>query len=194
MLDSITTAPGGEVATARADREQVGTAGRRHLLPVTTGLCPDWSVVCSSSILFAAAAPLYWRAGLPAIPLIQGQKRPALNGWQAFCHRLPTELEQAAWLRQYPRGNIGLPLGATAGIDVVDIDTENPDFRRAIEGVLPRSPWSRVGQKGAALGFRHNGGRPFKIKGADGGMIVEVLSTGNQLVMPPSIHPATLAP
>src|SRR3954449_11500854 len=36
---------------ARADREQVGTAGRRHLLPMTSGLRPDPSAVCSSDAL-----------------------------------------------------------------------------------------------------------------------------------------------
>src|SRR4051794_41216102 len=102
---------------------------------------PGGGAATANGVLFAAYAPLYWRANLPAIPLIQGQKRPAIGAWQGFGHRMPTELEQAAWLRQYPRGNIGLPAGPTSGIVFVDIDTEDPDFRRAIEGVLPRSPW-----------------------------------------------------
>src|SRR3954467_12262529 len=36
-------------STTRADREQVGTAGRRHLLPMTSGPRPDPSAVCSTT-------------------------------------------------------------------------------------------------------------------------------------------------
>src|SRR4051794_29162981 len=157
-------------------------------------IAPGGGAAALSCALFLENAPGHWAAGLPVIPLREGQKRPAIDAWSVYCRRTPTAEEQARWLRQFPGGNLGLPLGPAAGVDVADVDTENPAFRRAIEGVLPPSPWRRIGKKGFALEFRHSGIRPFKIKGGDGGMLFEFLSTGNQVVLPPSIHPETKAP
>src|SRR3546814_3738561 len=39
------------------------------------------------------------------------------------------------------------------------------------------------------LAYRWEGQKNFKLRGADGGMICEFLGLGNQMVMPPSIHP-----
>src|SRR3546814_17939727 len=39
------------------------------------------------------------------------------------------------------------------------------------------------------LAYRWEGQKNFKLRGADGGMICEFLGLGNQMVMPPSLHP-----
>src|SRR3954447_7736932 len=155
---------------------------------------PGGGAAAAKVVLFPGAAPPYWRANLPAIPLIRGQKRPAIGAWQRFGHRMPFGTERAAWLRQFSRGNTGLPAGPASGIVFVDIDTDDPVLRRAIESVLPPSPWTRVGAKGAIRAYRFSGEATTRIKGADGGTFVEVLSTGAQAAMPPSIHPTSLAP
>ena len=154
---------------------------------------PGGGAATANVVLFAAAAPLYWRANLPAIPLIQGQKRPAIGGWQRFGHRMPTELEQAAWLRQFSRGNIGLPPGRRR--DRVRRHRHRepgpPPCHRGRAAALALAP---VRCQGRHPGYRFGDEATTRIKDADGKTLVEILSTGTQAVMPPSIHPATLTP
>jgi P4 family phage/plasmid primase-like protien len=144
--------------------------------------------------IFQTYAPAYWAAGLPAIPLRQRNKMPDINQWSAYGLRMPSELEQHHWMASFPRGNIGLPLGPQSGVAIIDIDTEDEALIEAILDCLPKSPWKRVGKKGMALAYRFEGQKNFKLRGADGGMLLEFLGLGNQCVMPPSIHPDTQLP
>jgi putative DNA primase/helicase len=145
--------------------------------------------------LFSKAAPSYWDAGLPVIPLLPQQKRPALTAWQNYCDSMPTIEERAFWLEQYSGGNVGLPLGPASGLIAIDIDTDDPALIEAIKAALPPSPWVRVGKKGCVLVFRwQEGQKNFKLKDAQGRMVVECLGKGNQVVLPPSIHPDTGMP
>jgi putative DNA primase/helicase len=144
--------------------------------------------------IFAEYAPTYWAAGLPVIPLRQRNKMPDINQWSRYGREMPTQLEQQHWLASYPKGNIGLPLGPASGICVIDIDTEDAALDAAIREICGPTPWVRVGKKGAALAYRFEGQRNFKLRGADGGMICEFLGLGNQVVLPPSIHPDTGQP
>lgn len=144
--------------------------------------------------IFETFAPLYWAASLPVIPLRERNKMPDITQWSTFGARMPTSTEQAHWLASYPRGNIGLPLGPASGLAMIDIDTEDEALIAAILDILPPSPWKRVGKKGMGLAYRFEGQRNFKLRGADGGMILEFLGLGNQMVMPPSIHPETGQP
>lgn len=144
--------------------------------------------------MFKDNAPLYWAKGLPAMPLRPVSKIPALNAWQSFCAAMPSEQAREAWLDAYADGNIGLPLGPQAGIVAVDLDSEDPRVQRVLDQLLPPSPWKRVGKKGAVYAFKYNGERTYRIKGEDGGTLLEVLSRGAQIVLPPSIHPDTGRP
>lgn len=141
--------------------------------------------------IFASEAPKYWNLGKPAIPLRVGFKRPWIDAWQVFADRMPTEREQQEWLSQKGSGNIGLPMGAASGVVAIDVDSEDPRVQRVIESVLPKSPWKRVGRKGAVYAFRFEGERTFRIKASNGEMLLECLSKGTQIVLPPSIHPDT---
>ncbi|MEE4454756.1 bifunctional DNA primase/polymerase [Novosphingobium resinovorum] len=107
---------------------------------------------------------------------------------------MPTPAEQTDWLSSYPTNNIGLPLGAQSRLGMIDIDTDDEQVIATIKSLLPATPWERRGKKGMALAYRWNGQRNFKIKGVDGTMLVEHLSEGNQVVLPPSIHPDTARP
>ncbi|RWI11506.1 bifunctional DNA primase/polymerase [Mesorhizobium sp.] len=141
--------------------------------------------------IFASEAPKYWALGKPAIPLRVGFKRPWIDAWQVFADRMPTEREQREWLSQKGDGNIGLPMGSASGVVAIDVDSEDPRVLRIIEQLLPVSPWKRVGRKGAVYAFRFEGERTFRVKDSNGAMLLECLSKGTQIVLPPSIHPDT---
>lgn len=141
--------------------------------------------------IFATEAPKFWALGKPAIPLRVGFKRPWIDAWQVFADRMPTEREQHEWLSQKAEGNIGMPMGAASGVVAIDVDSEDPRVLRVVESMLPPSPWKRVGRKGAVYAYRFEGERTFRIKDANGEMLLECLSKGTQIVLPPSIHPDT---
>lgn len=140
--------------------------------------------------LFTEYAPLYWAAGIPVMPLKTRSKAPILNEWTAYGRVAPTRAVQEHWLESYPNSNIGLPFGQASGLCAIDIDTEDETLIEAIMDCLPASPWKRIGKKGCALIFKWQGQKNFKIR-SDDGMICEFLGFGNQLVLPPSIHPDT---
>lgn len=151
--------------------------------------------------IFRDNAPLYWGAGLPVIPLKRWNspgkgrgKAPILNEWTAYASNMPSEAMRGHWLQEFPESNIGLPFGPTSGLCAIDIDSEDNEIIAAIRGALPASPWVRVGKKGMGLIFRWSNQPNFKLRNSDNESIVEFLGQGNQMVMPPSIHPDTEKP
>lgn len=145
-------------------------------------------------MLFAKHATAFWALGLPAIPLLFQEKRPAINDWSRFDHQLPTKEEQAQWLMMYADNNIGLALGAQSGMVMLDIDTTDDKLIALIRGAMPGSPWCRIGAKGMMLAYKFTGTPTFRIKDVAGHTIVEHLSARTQIVLPPSIHPDTKKP
>lgn len=144
--------------------------------------------------MFSDFAPKYWAAGLPVMPLRPAAKIPALPSWQMLCAEMPSTEQQTAWLGAYGNGNMGLPLGPCAGIIALDLDSEDPRVQAVLDKIMPPSPWKRIGKKGAVYAFKYNGERTYRIKAEDGSTILEILSRGAQIVMPPSIHPDTQLP
>lgn len=134
--------------------------------------------------IFATHAPRLWAKNLPVIPC--NGKRPVIRNWQRFCESMPDPKEQSDWLDRYPGHNIGLPLGQASGYCVVDIDTEDQSEIAAVKATLPASPLERVGKKGSAIFYKFNREKSFSIAGK-----VDFLSTGKQVILPPSIHPET---
>lgn len=150
--------------------------------------------VASNKGLFANNAPVLWQAGLPVIPLRPRGKEPLMPNWSQYKEKMPTAQEQDHWLRNYADCNIGLPLGPQSGLVAIDIDTEDPELIRIIDQICGYSPWERIGQKGKVMLFKYSGQKACKIKDIEGHMICELLSAGNQVVLPPSIHPKTQQP
>lgn len=144
--------------------------------------------------IFGDTAPDMLRAGLSVIPLQRHDKRPIPTGWSKY-HELPPSPEDIEnWLLHHSSGNIGMVLGRQSNIVVIDIDHEDEKISEEIMAILPKSPWERIGKKGRVLAYRYNGTPTFRIKDRTGGTIVEHLSSGTQVVLPPSIHPETKKP
>jgi putative DNA primase/helicase len=151
--------------------------------------------------IFKDFAPRYWAAGIPVMPLKRWDspgkgagKAPILNEWTQYGEHMPSEAVRNLWLREYPESNIGLPFGEASGLCAIDIDTEDQTQIDAILAALPPSPWKRVGKKGMGLIYRWQGQPNFKLRDGDNQSIVEFLGKGNQMVLPPSIHPSTGKP
>jgi hypothetical protein len=135
-------------------------------------------------------------AGYSAIPILPGEKRPGrfvnqqwvgMSGWQKYCSQLPTRFEYQQW-EQWPDAGVGLALGEKSGVVAGDFDYGSPEVRAAVEAVLPPSPVRKRGAKGYISFFRYSGEKPKKWF-INNESVFELLSHGNQTVMPPSLHP-----
>lgn len=144
--------------------------------------------------IFANNAPIMWQYGLPVIPLRPRDKAPLTPNWSQYQDKMPTPQEQDHWVRNYPDSNIGLPLGPQSQCVAIDIDTADPVLIDIISKICGYTPWERIGKKGMVRLYKYSGEKPFKIKDTEGHMICECLSSGNQVVLPPSIHPSTQKP
>lgn len=138
--------------------------------------------------------------GYSAIPIMPGSKRPgSVSGgqwygdmdWSRFCDRLPTEIETGIWSR-WPDAGVCVAIDKT--LKVIDIDTDDPDLRAAIEAVLPDSPVKKRGKKGYSAFFRGSDNivnRPFNLllPGGFESRVIDLLAYGRQTVLPPTLHP-----
>lgn len=147
-----------------------------------------------SEAIFATEAPKYFARGLSVTPLVKGLKKPVEDNWTYYKDKLPPQDVQEQWIHQYSHGNIGLVLGPQSGLIAIDIDTTDDKLVKAIESVLPPSPWVRIGQRGYVKVYKYGGQRLKHIKDKNGVGIVDILSSGSQIVLPPSIHPDTQKP
>ena len=127
----------------------------------------------------------YIELGLNVTPL--NGKRPFLSEWQLANH------DYDDLMTKYPACNIGLICGELSGVIAVDIDLVDPDLINRVLAILPPSEIRKRGAKGLTLFYRYQGEINQKLF-YDGGTAVELLSTGNQTVLPPSIHPDTKLP
>jgi hypothetical protein len=139
---------------------------------------------------FAREGRKHWKHGLSVIPLVPKEKRPIKKNWSDLCNRHPV-LSEIKDGEVIPGANIGLCLGEASQIVALDFDSF-PEVREAIEDIIPVSPVKKYGAKGYTTFFRYSGEKPKKWKIAKR-TACELLSTGNQTVIPPSIHPSGVA-
>lgn len=157
-----------------------------------------------SQSIYARTAPAYLKLGIPVIPLRVKEKRPLESKWERFADMPIPPAQALTWLSNKQDLNIGLALGRQSNLVAVDIDTDDEKLIANIEKVLPNSPWVRIGQKGCVLIYRFNPAIKNKFHlyivdsknpDSDKGIpIVDFLTTGAQIVLPPSIHPDTQLP
>ena len=129
--------------------------------------------------MFKDHAIQYFENDLYVIPL--NGKIPLVKNWSFFAKNKPSELLVDSWINKFPNANIGLLTGKLSGVIAIDIDKDS-----ALE-IVPPSPLGKKGKKGETRFFKYNGEINFKRHDLG----IELLSDGNQTVIPPSIHPET---
>jgi hypothetical protein len=103
---------------------------------------------------YAKAGPALVEMGYAATPVLPGSNAPGTMSfgewygdmdWARYCDRMPTEIETEIWSR-WPDAGVCIAINDT--LKVVDIDTDDPELRAAIEAVLPPVMVAKKGQKG----------------------------------------------
>lgn len=144
--------------------------------------------------IFGSVANKYFEAGYNVLPLEPNTKKPFIKNWQQWCSNKQSSFTVDSWAYTYAKHNIGIPLGETSNIIALDFDNDIDGLHDKITALLNNTmPIKKSGFKGFTTFFRYNGESPKKWY-KDGQAVLELLSTGNQTVMPPSIHPDTKEP
>lgn len=145
---------------------------------------------------FGTTARKYYNAGFSVLPIVAGQKRPALPAWTQYCdERVSPEL-LTEWLQRYRTHNIGIALGTKVQVggnvrQVVALDIDDEELVPAILAALPGMGPAKRGRKGASifgLCSLETGNKKFR-RGKGLKPAVELLAHGSQTVIPPSVHP-----
>jgi hypothetical protein len=125
--------------------------------------------------------------GFFVIPIPPRQKGPRQKGWTDL--RLETRELADAFGQE---DNIGCLLGAPSR-GLVDVDVDCPEAIAAAPSFLP--PTGRIHSRKSKLAshywyFVNPLPSPMKLRDVDGSTLVEIRSTGQQTLIPPSIHPS----
>ena len=168
--------------------------------------------------IYGEFAERYFKAGFSPIPT-KG-KRAFTEGWAKYSDTQINEDEFDELLAKHSQHNVGIVLGPSSGIVGFDIDYlfdvnekdfkgtkaeydllkktiegEQDDIKNKIIAMLPRSPCIKIGKEGKFTYF-YRAAPGFKTRSIQRNTItlVDILWTGRQTVLPPSIHPDTLKP
>jgi hypothetical protein len=125
---------------------------------------------------------------LSLIPLANGQKYPKMNDWSVYSNRLPTVEEAAKWDKLWVNGHRSVGLVNGPASNIISIDLDHPDDAE-LNAICPPSPLVKRGGKGETRFFRPS---PEAMTAHKNG--IDILWTGTQTVLPPSIHPDTKKP
>lgn len=136
--------------------------------------------------------------GYSVLPILPNAKRPGQmsrgrwfgeTDWSRFCTRKPTDIEIELWSK-WPEAGIGVCMGPASGnLAAIDVDTDNSAVQRAIESVIEPSPVQKTGRTGFTAFYRANPiveSTSFNIVGE---RALDLLCSGRQTVLPPSLHP-----
>jgi hypothetical protein len=127
------------------------------------------------------------RRGWQPIPISPGQKAPLTKGWPRM--RLTIgELEEVLG----PKDNIGVILGEPSG-GLVDIDFDSAEGAAVALSFLPQTGRIHGRKSKPASHWWYEADpvpAPMQFADIDGAMLVELRSTGQQTVIPPSVHPS----
>lgn len=151
-----------------------------------------------SSGIYETWAEKYYEVGLVCVPITRGFKAPQYKGWtKAFSYRVPSPEEMESWVSRCGGDGIGLACGKSSGVIAVDFDFEG-DFSERLEAMviasLPVSPVVKKGRKGWTRFYKWT--EAIENTQIDRGSVrfIDILSTGKQTVLPPTIHPDTNEP
>ena len=117
-------------------------------------------------------------------------KTPLIKGWQD--HNNTTMADLQSWINSFKTFNIGLPLGEASGYCGIDVDGEEGVklLMEMSQGDLPAT-WEFVTGAGNRLIYALPDGiktKKFKQTGEGAHQECALLCTGQQTVLPPSIH------
>jgi hypothetical protein len=135
------------------------------------------------------AAEDYIRRGLAPIPVPAGEKNPGRPGWPE--ERWSVEDVPKAWNNAQ---GVGILWGSPSG-GLVDVDLDWPEAVAVAPHLLPDTKtFGREGSPHSHWIYRTTDKPPktrrFKLPGEDDDRsVVELLSTGTQSLVPPSLHP-----
>lgn len=148
-------------------------------------------------MIYQQVAHKYIESGISVIPSAWGGKGPRSIGWDQYCKRIPTEQEVENWISNPGKQNITCCLGPVSNLLALDFDLEESHpLYEPITEILPRSICGKVGKKGITYFFKFQGDYQGekKIEYSKGRTVLEIMWTGNNVVIPPSIHPDTNEP
>ena len=136
------------------------------------------------------AALKYALRGWRVVPIMPGDKRPALNAWQDLATTNAETITQ--WFsQQYAGHGVGIATGETSGIWVLDVDDRDSlHDLEATHGKLPQTLTSITGSGGEHQVYRWpQDGRT--IRNSASGILpgLDVRGEGGQIVAPPTVHP-----
>jgi hypothetical protein len=141
--------------------------------------------------MFGKNADKMYQHGLGIIPVKAKGEFGIFPGWTDYCIKKPTQEQIDGWIKKCPELNIGLPLGPASSLVAIDIDKDDEFLKE----IIPRSNFVKKGKVGETRFFRYKEGVIKRnIKASDDSMVVQLLSIGQQTLLPPSIHPDTGAP
>jgi putative DNA primase/helicase len=145
--------------------------------------------------VFAGAASSFIERGYSPIPrfMIEGKMRWP-KAWSDYCDRQPNAAELAKW--SAVEADIAL-CGGYRDFMAIDVDWDDPKFKKAVLGALPYCRIARFGSKGFALFVRYRGDYIPNIYSADETRkepVIEFKGSGGNISVPPSAHAKTGRP
>jgi hypothetical protein len=155
---------------------------------------------------FGIAGPRLVEKGYCPIPIMQtaplekDRKRPGHRGhglekWREFEHKAPTADQIRDWSHPRARNGVGVALGGQYCLKAVDTDTDDPEIVAAINSVISPSPVTKRGAKGSTGFYQGPDWPPEKVLWKkDGKVILEILGSGQQTIIAPTIHATTGEP
>jgi Bifunctional DNA primase/polymerase, N-terminal len=144
--------------------------------------------------------------GFCALPVKPGTKAPGeyiaghwhgMFKWtEKFANRKPSAFEISTW-EKAPGAGVCVVLGSQSR-DLVAIDIDLEEIVEPVMAALPYTPVRKRGKKGITLFYWGKGVKSAKMKRpVEGGPMqgmIDILSNGNQTVLPPTIHKDTKEP
>jgi hypothetical protein len=160
----------------------------------------------SNNDVFGAWCRIYKERGFWPRPIIPGDKACHLTNWKTpDDHWSIAELD--GWPHPFRRYGIALLMGSPFpdGTRLGAINVEHDGYTRVVAAVLGNPKVGKIGQKGVTYFVRVSGkaggafskSPGFRVKGAEFeslGKVTDCLFDATLCVIPPTIHPKTLAP
>lgn len=148
----------------------------------------------ANSNVTARAAWLYLRAGFSVIPCL-GKQPYGLRSWAEFQHHKPNHNQLLMWERQGRFRNVGIICGAVSG-NLVVIDLDGEAAVKTFENQWPSLARTYTVLSGSGKGkhlyfYCDKLPATTKAMALPGGGNIELRSTGQLIIAPPSIHPDT---